>query len=100
MHQLDMLSSGAAMQGRVFTDSGLPGLQPSERLAVYAGMARTLAALHSVQPDRVGLSGYGRTTGYCARQVIVAWIGEDELNFVWWQLGCSSISLACLLCSL
>ena len=32
-------------------------------------MARTLAALHSVQPAEVGLSGYGKPAGYNRRQV-------------------------------
>lgn len=32
-------------------------------------MARTLAALHSVQPGQVGLQGYGKPSGYNRRQV-------------------------------
>ena len=33
------------------------------------GMARTLAALHSVDPRAVGLEGYGKPSGYNRRQV-------------------------------
>jgi aminoglycoside phosphotransferase (APT) family kinase protein len=33
------------------------------------GMARTLAALHSVDPRSVGLVGFGKPSGYNRRQV-------------------------------
>ena len=56
-------------QGRVFTDLALTELQAEERRATYVGLARTLAALHSVDPRQAGLGDYGRLTGYCARQV-------------------------------
>eukprot|EP00891_Asterochloris_glomerata_P001698 jgi/Astpho2/1698/fgenesh1_pm.00032_%23_14_t len=57
------------VQGRIFEDPSLPELQPQEREAAYHALATTLAALHSVKPQDVGLQRYGRPTGYCARQV-------------------------------
>ena len=57
------------LQGRIFEDPSLPELQPQEREAAYHALATTLAALHSVKPQDVGLQRYGRPAGYCARQV-------------------------------
>ncbi|KAK9814257.1 hypothetical protein WJX72_003022 [[Myrmecia] bisecta] len=57
------------VQGRIFVDPTLPSLAPAERAAAYRSMAHTLAALHSVDPVRVGLGNYGRLSGYCSRQV-------------------------------
>lgn len=44
-------------------------LSPAERSAIGSELATTLAALHSVDPESVGLGDYGRPSGYCARQV-------------------------------
>ncbi|TDH36096.1 phosphotransferase family protein [Pseudohoeflea suaedae] len=56
------------LEGRVFHDASLPGLDPDERRAIYLSMAETLARLHAVRPDEVGLGDYGRPTGYFGRQ--------------------------------
>ncbi|CAN0584674.1 unnamed protein product, partial [Laminaria digitata] len=45
--------------GRVFHDPSLPESTPKERSAVYASMIETLAALHQVDFEKVGLSDYG-----------------------------------------
>jgi aminoglycoside phosphotransferase (APT) family kinase protein len=58
------------LEGRVFTDATLPGLQPKERKAIWLDMARTLAQMHAVRPDAVGLSDYGRPGDYFARQMV------------------------------
>ncbi len=55
--------------GRVFWNVQLPDCDPGERAAIYEELARVLAALHRVNPDEVGLSNYGRPSGYVARQV-------------------------------
>ena len=55
--------------GRVFRDMSLPELQPAERAAIYDAMNDTLARLHMVDYEAVGLSDYGRVGGYIARQV-------------------------------
>lgn len=57
------------VEGRVFHDCTLPGVSPQERAAMYADMARTLAALHNVDVTAVGLADYGRPGNYFARQV-------------------------------
>ncbi|HEX4766921.1 MAG TPA: phosphotransferase family protein [Lichenihabitans sp.] len=56
------------VEGRVFHDGALPGLVPAERRAVYLAMAETLARLHAVVPDAVGLGDFGRPGDYFARQ--------------------------------
>jgi aminoglycoside phosphotransferase (APT) family kinase protein len=57
------------LEGRVFADASLPGLDPAARRAIYLDMARTLARLHAVDPDAVGLSGFGRPGSYFERQI-------------------------------
>jgi aminoglycoside phosphotransferase (APT) family kinase protein len=59
----------ARLEGRVFHDCTLPGVTPAERKAMYLSMAETLAALHSVEPEAVGLADFGRPSGYFARQI-------------------------------
>ena len=56
------------MEGRVFTDSSLPGCNPEERRAMFLNMAETLAKLHSFDPEAVGLGDYGRPGSYYERQ--------------------------------
>jgi aminoglycoside phosphotransferase (APT) family kinase protein len=57
------------VEGRVFAAHALPGVAPDERRAMYGAMARTLAALHRVDPAAVGLADYGRPGNYFARQI-------------------------------
>ena len=57
------------LEGRVFSDCALPGLSHEERRAMYLSMAETLARLHAVRPDAVGLGDYGRPSGYFERQL-------------------------------
>lgn len=57
------------LEGRVFSDAALPGLSPDERREIYLDMARTLARLHAVRPERVGLSDFGRPGNYFERQI-------------------------------
>lgn len=58
------------VNGRVFSDSSLPGMSRIERTMAYASAAKTLAKLHRVDFVAVGLEGYGRSTGgYFKRQV-------------------------------
>ena len=54
--------------GRVFWDPALPELAFDARGVVYDEMNRALAALHSADPDKVGLSDFGRPGSYFARQ--------------------------------
>ena len=57
------------LEGRVFWDPALPELNNYDRAAAYDDMNRVLAALHSVDVDRVGLADYGRPGNYFERQV-------------------------------
>lgn len=57
------------LDGRVFVDQSLPGLSAPERSRIYAEMNRVIAALHGVNPAAVGLSEFGRSGNYFARQI-------------------------------
>jgi aminoglycoside phosphotransferase (APT) family kinase protein len=57
------------LEGRVFRDARLPGLTPKERAAVYDELNATLAKLHQVDYQAVGLGDFGRPSGYFERQV-------------------------------
>jgi aminoglycoside phosphotransferase (APT) family kinase protein len=57
------------LEGRIFRDAALPGLEPAERAAIYDELNATLAKLHQVDFAAVGLSDYGRPGGYFERQV-------------------------------
>jgi len=47
----------------------LPGLEPEERREIYLSMNTTIAALHNVDYEAIGLSDYGKPGNYIARQV-------------------------------
>jgi aminoglycoside phosphotransferase (APT) family kinase protein len=57
------------LEGRIFRDARLPGLTPKERAAVYDELNATLAKLHQVDYQAVGLGDFGRPSGYFERQV-------------------------------
>jgi len=55
--------------GRTFWDGSLPDMAPPERTAIYEAIVDTLAALHRIDPETVGLGDYGKPGNYFARQV-------------------------------
>lgn len=57
------------VDGRVFADTRLPGLEPAERREIYLDLARVLAKLHGVDPEAVGLGDFGRPGNYYERQI-------------------------------
>ncbi len=57
------------VKGRSLWDGTLPGIEASERTAIYHNMIDTLAQLHSYDIDEVGLSDFGKPKDYCARQI-------------------------------
>jgi aminoglycoside phosphotransferase (APT) family kinase protein len=63
------------LAGRIFRDATLPGLTPAERAAVYDELNATLAKLHQVDFEKVGLGDYGRAGAYFERQV-ARWIKQ------------------------
>ena len=67
------------LQGRVFPNCELPGMEPAERRAIYMAMAQTMARLHQVDWAGIGLSDYGRQGGYFSRQ-IARWSKQWEMS--------------------
>lgn len=57
------------MPGRVLWDPSLPGMQPSERAAIFDEMNRVIAALHTVKFADRGLAEFGRAGNYFERQI-------------------------------
>ncbi len=57
------------LNGTVHWDPVLPELKPLDRQIIYREMAETLATLHDVIPDDVGLGDYGPKGNYFERQV-------------------------------
>jgi aminoglycoside phosphotransferase (APT) family kinase protein len=58
------------LDGRIFWDPALPEARDNdERAAIYDAMNGTLAALHDVDVDAVGLSDFGRPGNYFERQL-------------------------------
>ena len=57
------------VEGRIFWNPQLPELAAAERAAIYDEMNRVIAALHSLDPEALGLGDYGRSGAYVARQV-------------------------------
>jgi len=57
------------LEGRIFRNARLPGMQPSERAAIYDNLNETLARLHQVDYAAIGLADYGRPGSYFQRQV-------------------------------
>ena len=57
------------VDGRIFTDPRLPGLDPGDRQALYRSTVAGLAAIHRVDVEAAGLAGLGPPAGYLERQI-------------------------------
>ena len=57
------------VDGRVLLDQSLPGFDPASRARIYDEMNRVIAALHTVDPQAVGLGDYGKPGNYFERQI-------------------------------
>lgn len=57
------------VDGRVFSDPSLPGLEPATRREIYLDLVRVLGQIHNVDYKAVGLSTFGRPKDYVARQI-------------------------------
>ncbi|KAI4701226.1 hypothetical protein J4E81_002966 [Alternaria sp. BMP 2799] len=55
------------IQGRIITDPNLSTLPLSDRRAAWKSVISTLAWLHSINPDAIGLSTFGKKTNFYAR---------------------------------
>ncbi|WP_448042892.1 phosphotransferase family protein [Bradyrhizobium liaoningense] len=56
------------LDGRVFQEFALNGLTPVERTECYRSMCATLAAIHRLDYQKLGLGDFGRPGNYFARQ--------------------------------
>lgn len=65
--------------GRIFFDNAMPDLSPDERAAAYDSANATLARLHSLGPEDIGLGDFGRPGNYFARQV-ARWSRQYEAS--------------------
>ena len=54
--------------GRILWDPSLPEIDNPERSGIYEAQNATLAALHDVDPEAVGLGDFGKPGDYFARQ--------------------------------
>jgi len=55
------------VKGRIITDPDLKTLPKEERRAAWFSLIETLAWLHSIDPDSIGLEGFGKKTGFYTR---------------------------------
>lgn len=57
-------------EGVSYADGALPGFAPERREGMYGALVDTLADLHRIDPQAVGLGGFGRPGNYFERQVM------------------------------
>ncbi len=57
------------VEGRILWNPTLPEVPRAERAAYYDAMNDTIARLHAVHPEAVGLGDFGRPENYVGRQV-------------------------------
>lgn len=57
------------VEGRIFWDQRLPGMNRDERAGIFDAMNRTISALHKVDYNAIGLGDYGKPGDYFARQI-------------------------------
>jgi aminoglycoside phosphotransferase (APT) family kinase protein len=63
------------VEGRVFWDPSLPGIDTGDRAAIYDQMNLALAAIHAVDLEAVGLTEFGRAGNYYDRQY-ATWVRQ------------------------
>ena len=57
------------VEGRVLWEPLLPGMSPQERFKTYDTMNETLAKLHMVDYEAIGLGDFGKPGNYFSRQI-------------------------------
>ncbi len=57
------------VEGRVFWDATFPDVSREQRPAYFDAMNATIAQLHSLDPEAIGLGDYGKSGNYFARQI-------------------------------
>jgi aminoglycoside phosphotransferase (APT) family kinase protein len=66
-------------EGRSLWNGALPGLTPDQRRAHYHALIDTLADLHRIDPQAIGMGDFGKPSDYCARQ-IARWTKQYRLS--------------------
>jgi len=57
------------VEGRIFWEATIPDVASKDRPLYFDAMNATLAALHKLDPETVGLGDYGKPGNYFARQI-------------------------------
>jgi aminoglycoside phosphotransferase (APT) family kinase protein len=57
------------VEGRIFWDAGFTDVPQPQRANYVDAMNVTLAKLHCISPESIGLADYGRSGGYVSRQI-------------------------------
>ena len=57
------------LDGRIFEDFTMPGVDPEQRTLLWREAVRTLARFHAVDVRAVGLESFGRPAGFYNRQI-------------------------------
>ena len=57
------------VEGRIFWDATFPDVSREDRPAYFDAMNATIAQLHAIDPEAIGLGNYGKPGNYFARQV-------------------------------
>ena len=57
------------VEGRIYWGPLMPGLSPGERFAIYDAMNATLALLHTLDFEKLGLADFGKPGNYIGRQI-------------------------------
>ncbi len=57
------------VEGRIYWEPEIPGIDRDERTAIYDAMNETIAALHNVDYKALGMEDFGRPGNYFARQI-------------------------------
>jgi aminoglycoside phosphotransferase (APT) family kinase protein len=67
------------VEGRIYWGPMLPDCSPKERTAIYEAMNATLAQLHKLDYEKLGLADFGKPGAYIARQ-ISRWTKQYQLS--------------------
>ena len=67
------------VEGRVIWESTIPGADKKERWAIYDAMSETIARLHTLDYEKIGLTDFGKPGAYVARQ-ISRWTKQYQLS--------------------
>ena len=55
--------------GEIYSEPDLPHMTPAQRAKAYDELNRVIAALHSIDPNAVGLADFGNAGNYAERQI-------------------------------